>query len=162
MTTDVDLAVEPMIREFLAKATPAFGFLGEEQGGGNTPARWVLDPIDGPANFACDVPLNGISLAMVHEQHAILGVIALPFLGQRYGAADGVGAWRNGQLITAARTTALSDAIVAIGDYGTGPDAPVRNRVALALHAHLAPRAQRVRMRGDYAITDRRQHGEPC
>ncbi|MGH3867778.1 MAG: inositol monophosphatase family protein [Pseudonocardiaceae bacterium] len=152
MTTDVDLAVERMICEFLAKATPAFGFFGEEQGGGNTPTRWVLDPIDGTANFARDVPLNGISLALVHEQHAILGIIALPFLGQRYWAADGVGAWRNGQPITAARTMALSDSIVAIGDYGTGPDAPARNRVALALHAHLAPRAQRVRMLGSAAV----------
>jgi fructose-1,6-bisphosphatase/inositol monophosphatase family enzyme len=96
-TRDVDLAVERMIREFLAEATPAIGFLGEEQGGADAQTRWVLDPIDGTAKFARGLPLNGISLALVHEQHAVLAVIALPFLGQRNRAAEGLGAWRNHQ-----------------------------------------------------------------
>ncbi len=51
MTTDVDLAIERMIRKFLTKTTPTIGFLGEEEGRENTPTRWVLDPIDGTANF---------------------------------------------------------------------------------------------------------------
>ncbi|MGH3708840.1 MAG: inositol monophosphatase family protein [Pseudonocardiaceae bacterium] len=152
MMTDVDLAVERMIREFLAEATPAIGFLGEEQGGMDAQTRWVLDPIDGTANFTRALPLNGISLALVHDQHAVLGAIALPFLSQRYWAAEGLGAWRNHQPITAAHTTNLSEAIVALGDYGTGPGAPARNRVALALHAYLAPRVQRVRMLGSAAV----------
>lgn len=152
MATDVDLAVERMIREFLAQATPAIGFLGEEQGGADATTRWVLDPIDGTANFTRGLPLNGISLALVHDQHAVLGVIALPFLRQRYWAAEGLGAWRNHQPITAARTATLAEAIVALGDYGTGPGAPARNRAALALHAHLAPRVQRVRMLGSAAV----------
>lgn len=152
MVTDVDLAVERMVREFLAEATPAVGFLGEEEGGTDAETRWVLDPVDGTANFTRGLPLNGISLALVHEEHAVLGVIALPFLARRYWAAEGLGAWRNGQPIIAARTTALSDAIVAVGDYGTGPDPPSHNRAALAVHAHLAPRAQRVRMLGSAAV----------
>lgn len=77
MATDVDLAVERMIREFLAQATSAVGFQGEEEGGENTPTRWVLDPIDGTVNCARGVPLTGISLALVHEQDALLGVITL-------------------------------------------------------------------------------------
>ncbi|MGH3769312.1 MAG: inositol monophosphatase family protein [Pseudonocardiaceae bacterium] len=152
MATDVDLAVERMIREFLSQATPTVGFLGEEEGGIDAPTCWVLDPIDGTANLARGLPLNGISLALVHEQHAVLGVIALPFLGQRYWAAEGLGAWRNDQPITAAPTAILSEAIVAVGDYGTGLGAPSRNRTALALHAHLAPRVQRVRMLGSAAV----------
>lgn len=152
MITDVDLAVERMIRDFLAQATPAIGFLGEEQGGADATTCWVLDPIDGTANFTRGLPLTGISLALVHDQHAVLGVIALPFLHQRYWAAQGHGAWRNHQPITAARTATLAEAIVALGDYGTGPGAPARNRAALALHAHLAPRVQRVRMLGSAAV----------
>ncbi len=152
MATAVDLAIERMVREFLSEATPAIGFLGEEEGGADAQTRWVLDPVDGTANFARGLPLNGISLALLHEEHAALGVIALPFLDLRYWAADGLGAWRNGQPITAASTAALSEAIVAVGDYGTGPDAPARNHTALTLHAHLAPRAQRVRMLGSAAV----------
>lgn len=152
MITDVDLAVERMIGEFLAQATPAIGFLGEEHGGADESTCWVLDPLDGTANFTRGLPLNGISLALVHNHHAVLGVIALPFLHQRYWAAEGLGAWRNHQPITAARTATLAEAIVALGDYGTGPGAPSRNQVALALHTHLAPRVQRVRMLGSAAV----------
>jgi myo-inositol-1(or 4)-monophosphatase len=152
MVTDVDLAVERMIRDFLTDTTPEVPFLGEEEGGTTAPTHWVLDPIDGTANFARGIPLNGISLALVHQHQAVLGVIALPFLHQRFWAAPGFGAWRNGQPITAARTATLAEAVVAIGDYGSGPGAPERNQAALALHAYLAPRVQRVRMLGSAAV----------
>jgi myo-inositol-1(or 4)-monophosphatase len=108
MTTAVDLAVERMVREFLREATPTIGFLGEEEGGADAQTRWVLDPIDGTANFARGLPLNGVSLALLHETHAVLGVITLPFLDLRYWAADGLGAWRNCQPITAVSGTPKS------------------------------------------------------
>ncbi len=152
MVTDVDLAVEHMIRDLLADTTPTIPFLGEEEGGTPAPTQWVLDPIDGTVNFARGIPLNGISLALVHQHHAVLGVISLPFLQQRFWAAQDLGAWRNNQPITVAHTTTLAEAIVAIGDYGSGPGAGERNRAALALHAHLAPRVQRVRMLGSAAV----------
>jgi myo-inositol-1(or 4)-monophosphatase len=52
LTTDVDTAVEQLVRDFLRQHTPDVGFLGEE-GGGTDPTdgpRWILDPIDGTIN----------------------------------------------------------------------------------------------------------------
>ncbi|MBI1758163.1 MAG: inositol monophosphatase family protein [Actinobacteria bacterium] len=152
MVTDVDLAVERAIRLALHTHTPQLPVLGEEEGGQDAGTRWVLDPVDGTANFARGMPLNGISLALIHKDQPVLGVISLPFLNHRYWAATGLGAWRDGQPITAAATTDISQAIVAIGDYGTGPYAEPRNQAALALHAYLAPRVQRIRMLGSAAV----------
>jgi myo-inositol-1(or 4)-monophosphatase len=152
MVTDVDLAVEHTVRDFLIRETPAIGVLGEEEGGPDTSTRWVLDPVDGTANFTRAIPLTGISLALVHDDRAVLGVVALPLLNQRFWAADGLGSWCNGRSIHAATTTRPDEAVVAVGDYGTGPGAEDRNRIALALHAHLAPRVQRIRMLGSAAV----------
>lgn len=152
VVTDVDRAVETEVRAFLAEATPSLGFFGEEHGGHDDGIRWVLDPVDGTANHLRGLPLHAVALALVDHGRPVVAAVDLPALGRRYSAADGHGARCDGEPISAAATVALADAIVAIGDYGTGPDAPARDRTAHALHEHLAPRAGRVRMLGSAAV----------
>lgn len=154
LVSDLDVEIERLVRATLTTATPHIGFLGEEEGesGPKGPTRWVVDPIDGTVNYVHGLPLCGIAIALLHDGTPLLGVIHLPYLGRRYHAATGCGAWRDGQRIHATPATQLADVMVAIGDYGTGPDAPERNQVALALHAALAPTAQRVRMLGSAAL----------
>jgi myo-inositol-1(or 4)-monophosphatase len=153
MATAADFAIERRIRGFLAHHTPQIGFLGEEDGGTLAAGRtWVLDPIDGTANFLRAMPLHGISLALVQDGHAVAGVIAAPALHRTYWAARGLGAWRDGTRITTSTVSTLVAAMVAVGDYGTGPGAMARNQLALAVHQRLAATAQRVRMLGSAAI----------
>ncbi|MFE9968947.1 inositol monophosphatase family protein (plasmid) [Streptomyces sp. NBC_01724] len=153
MVTDVDLAIERQARDTLLHDAPGIGFFGEEEGGStDAETYWIIDPIDGTANFVRSLPLCGISLALIHHGAPVLGVINLPFFDRRYWAAQNLGAWRNGHPIHVSATRALPDAMIAIGDYGTGHDAPERNRVALSIQAHLAEYAQRVRMFGSAAV----------
>ncbi|GGV50394.1 inositol monophosphatase family protein [Streptomyces spectabilis] len=153
MVTDVDLAIERQARETLLHQAPGIGFFGEEEGGStDAETYWIIDPVDGTANFIRDLPLCGISLALVHHGVPVLGVIRLPLLNRAYWAADNLGAWRDGRRIRASDATTLPEAMIAIGDYGTGPDGPERNRVALSIQAHLAEQAQRVRMFGSAAV----------
>ena len=50
--TEADGAVERLLSERLAQAYPADGFQGEEGGRARSGSlRWVVDPIDGTANF---------------------------------------------------------------------------------------------------------------
>ena len=155
--TDVDLAVERTIRGLLAEATPGIGFLGEEEGASadtaRTPQTWALDPIDGTANYAAGSPLCAVSLALLEGGQPVLGVIDLPFLGQRYWATAGGGAFLNGELVQASvRPWRLSDAIVALGDFATDPDSTGQNNLQLRLAGLLAGRALRIRMLGSAAI----------
>ncbi|MEW1760461.1 inositol monophosphatase [Streptomyces cyaneofuscatus] len=153
MVSNVDLAIEREARQALLEGAPGIGFVGEEEGGDTGAATyWIIDPVDGTANFIRGLPLCGISLALVHHGVPVLGVIHLPLIGRRYWAAQGLGAYRDGHRISAAGTSTLPEAMIAFGDYGTGPDGPHRNRVALAIQAHLAEKAQRVRMLGSAAV----------
>ncbi|WP_229399569.1 inositol monophosphatase family protein [Micromonospora okii] len=153
LASQLDFIIERELRAYLLDATPGIGFLGEEEGStGPVEIRWVLDPIDGTANFVRGIPLCAVSLGLLHRDVAVLGVIELPFLGSRYAAARGDGAHLNGQPISASTTGELSEAIVAIGDYAVGAKAAARNRLRLALTARLAEEAQRVRMTGSAAL----------
>ncbi|MFG2009880.1 inositol monophosphatase family protein [Micromonospora sp. NPDC048868] len=153
MASALDYEIERSVCELLRIATPDIGFLGEEDGiSGSGELQWVLDPIDGTANFVRGIPLCAVSLGLLHNGEAVLGVIELPFLGNRYAAAQGGGATVDGKPIRVSRTSRLSEAIVAIGDYAVGEDAAAKNRLRLALTARLAESVQRVRMTGSAAL----------
>ncbi|MEW2385433.1 inositol monophosphatase family protein [Micromonospora sp. NPDC047707] len=151
--SDLDYAIERDVRAFLREETPEIGFLGEEEGQtGSAEMRWVLDPIDGTANFIRGLPMCAVSLALVRGDEAVLGAIDVPLLATRYTATRDGGAYANGQRITTSATTRLREAMVAIGDYAVGPGAESRNNVRLALTTRLAAEAQRVRMTGSAAL----------
>lgn len=60
VVTDLDIAIGRRTRDFLRERTPAIGFLGEEEGGDTGPGlRWILDPVDGTANFIRGLPMTG-------------------------------------------------------------------------------------------------------
>lgn len=105
--TETDGAVEAHIRARLAEAFPEDGFLGEETGGAPGPALWVVDPIDGTANFARGIPHFCISIAFVANGEVQLGAIANPALGEVHFARRGHGAFRNGRPIRVASTTGI-------------------------------------------------------
>lgn len=156
MATAMDFEIERRVRAFLAEATPEFGFLGEEEGQSGLPGAdrpfWVLDPIDGTANFTHGLPLYAVSLGLVEGEQSTVAVVDVPGMNERFEATKGGGARLNGSPIRASQTSHLSEAVVAIGDYAVGANAAERNRPRLALTAVLAERVQRVRMLGSAAI----------
>lgn len=153
MVTDVDLAVEDAVREFLARETPEIGILGEERGHeGDKELWWALDPVDGTANFARGIPLCGVSLGLVEGRKSTVAAISLPFLDVTYTAVEGQGAFVGEERLEASKATELSDAIVSIGDFAVGEGADVKNRVRMALLAELGGRVQRIRFLGSAAI----------
>lgn len=113
--TETDAASEAHIRQKIAAAFPDDSFFGEE-GGGNIRERvWVVDPIDGTANFARGIPHFCISIGYVEDNVAKLGAIYNPALDELYFCRAGEGATRNGQPISAARTDRFDRATVELG-----------------------------------------------
>jgi myo-inositol-1(or 4)-monophosphatase len=155
LVSDVDIAIEREVRALLEQATPGIGFLGEEEGlTGDSHAGWLwtLDPIDGTSNFAHGIPLCATSLALLHDGNPVLAVIEAPFLGQRYHAVQGQGAYTGDHQLTASTARHLRDAVVSVGDYATGPGADRLNEMRLAVTVQLAPRVHRLRMIGTAAL----------
>jgi myo-inositol-1(or 4)-monophosphatase len=155
LVSDIDLAVEHAIRDYLKEATPEAGFLGEEEGrsgDAGTAWLWTLDPVDGTSNFTHGLPLCATSLALLHEGHPVLAVIDAPLLNQRYHAIEGHGAFSGTRRLRASTISRLRDAIVAIGDYAVGDEAASKNELRLAATIQLAPRVHRIRMLGTAAL----------
>lgn len=113
-----DEEAEQTTRSILAKARPAYGFLGEEGGvfGGSDDANtWIVDPLDGTTNFLFAAPLWAVNIALQREGHVIAGVTYLPALGEMFVAETGKGAWLNGQQIRVSKRDKLIDAVLACG-----------------------------------------------
>lgn len=92
--TDADQAVERAIREGLAEARPEDGILGEEYGAeGSTQRQWIIDPIDGTANFLRGVPIWASLISLAVDGVPVVGVVSAPALGKRWWATTGGGAW---------------------------------------------------------------------
>lgn len=106
--TETDGQVEAHIRARIADAFPEDGFLGEESGGEPGAQAWVVDPIDGTANFARSIPHFCISIAFVANDEVQLGAIVNPVLDETYFARLGQGARMNGQPISVSATTEIS------------------------------------------------------
>lgn len=106
--TEADAAVETLIREAIAAKFPGDHVLGEEGGGGVGRFTWVIDPIDGTANFARGVAHFCVSIAFAIDGRTELGAIVQPMSGESWIARRGAGAWLNGARI-AVRATASSD-----------------------------------------------------
>ena len=92
--TEADLAVERAIRARIAEARPDDGILGEEFGTeGDAARRWIIDPIDGTANFLRGVPVWGTLIALAVDGVPVLGVASSPAMGRRWWAVTGGGAY---------------------------------------------------------------------
>jgi myo-inositol-1(or 4)-monophosphatase len=113
--TATDLAVERLLRESIARQFPDDALLGEEQGGRIGDHTWVMDPIDGTANFARGIPHFCVVLAFVSQRQTQFGIIYDPIHDELFVARQGQGATRNGVPIRVASTADFSVANLELG-----------------------------------------------
>ncbi len=113
--TETDLAVEKLLRERIAAEYAQDSILGEEGGGEVNGGTWILDPIDGTANFARGIPHFCIVIAFVYNNVTEFGVIYDPVHDELYSAKKNQGAWLNKQAIASATTSDFSAANLELG-----------------------------------------------
>ncbi|PYY45515.1 inositol monophosphatase family protein [Curtobacterium sp. MCBD17_023] len=115
--TDADQAVERALRERLAAERPEDVFLGEETTADTGEEavsaghrQWVVDPIDGTANYLRGVPVWATLIALAVDGRPVLGVVSAPALGKRWWAAAGLGAHSFDGPLHVSGVAALGDA----------------------------------------------------
>lgn len=102
-----DRRAEETIRSELARVFPEDGFLGEETGGDTSAAGfWVVDPIDGTANYIRGLRHWGVSIAFVSGGAVRLGCVYDATSDGVYSAIAGRGAFCDGRPV---RASTLSD-----------------------------------------------------
>jgi fructose-1,6-bisphosphatase/inositol monophosphatase family enzyme len=97
LVTTADVETERNFRNLIQERFPDMGILGEELGMTNESAnmRWVIDPIDGTAEFARHLPVYGCIIGLHYKELPLLGVIDHQAMGIRCHGAYGLGAFAN-------------------------------------------------------------------
>jgi myo-inositol-1(or 4)-monophosphatase len=113
--SEADAAVERLLARRLAEAFPEDHFLGEEEGGEVGDQVWVVDPIDGTANFVRGVARFCVSVAFVLGGRVQLGAIFSPVTNELYLARRGHGANLNGAPLRVAATDQVERASIEVG-----------------------------------------------
>ena len=94
--TDADRSVEQALKDVLADKRPNDALIGEEYGSTDAAAgsnrTWIIDPIDGTANYMRGVPVWATLIALAVDGKPVLSVVSAPALGRRWWAAPEVGA----------------------------------------------------------------------
>jgi myo-inositol-1(or 4)-monophosphatase len=112
--SDTDTGSERAVRAALLAAAPDIPVVGEEEGGDHAALGWLVDPLDGTANFLHRFPVVGVSIALVEDGVPIVAVVDAPLLGDTYTARRGGGAWCNDERLEIS-DRAIDEAIVATG-----------------------------------------------
>ena len=101
VVTSSDLAVQHYLTGKLSEVLPGSGFFCEEEDLRETREEyvWIIDPIDGTANYARGLADCCISVALERRGELQLGVVYSPARGELYHAVRGQGASCNGKTI---------------------------------------------------------------
>ncbi|WP_420852840.1 3'(2'),5'-bisphosphate nucleotidase CysQ [Sphingomonas panacis] len=114
--SDIDLEVNALLHARLSALDPEAGWLSEETA--DSAARlscsrlWVVDPIDGTRDYLRGRPGWSVSVALIEDGAAMIGVLDAPARGEIWRAVRGGGAWRNGVALQASDRTDLVGARV--------------------------------------------------
>lgn len=118
--SDVDRAVETLIREAISKAFPSDSVLGEEFGisepaSDSDGGTWVIDPIDGTDCFVFGIPAWCVAIAWVHGDETRIGVVYDAVHDEMFTAVRGRGAFVDGVQITASNAHDSRAGLIGIG-----------------------------------------------
>jgi fructose-1,6-bisphosphatase/inositol monophosphatase family enzyme len=150
--TEADLASEEAALYILEAEYPDHRVLAEE----NTRSvadwdrgwLWVVDPLDGTANFARGIPTFAFNVALCLDGEPVLGLTYQPVTGDEFFAQRGNGLFVNGLPSRVSQAATLKDALMGIGlgyDYN-------RSKKALHLLADLWPGVLTIQNIGSAAL----------
>lgn len=115
LVTEFDHASEKLIMAFLSDHFPDHSFLCEESGHTmkeDTDYCWVVDPLDGTVNFAHNIPLFCVSIALAKGNEVICGVIYEPITEELFAVEKNMGVYLNGQPIKVSQTKNLEHSFI--------------------------------------------------
>lgn len=124
----IDRDVERRIVHTVQARHPSHAVLSETSGlhgSAEDPVVWIVDPLVGSGNYAIDLELFGVSIAVQSSGRTVVGVVHDSVSGRTCSAVDGQGAWLEGSRLHVRETRPLADATVSwLGDR-----APARDRL---------------------------------
>ncbi len=110
--TVADRETEIAMREVIKQNYPLHSITGEEGDDliGPEPYTWTMDPIDGTKSFITGNPLFGTLLCLSEDSKALLGVIDIPILKERWVGISNQGTTYNNKPCRVSENKVLSEA----------------------------------------------------
>ena len=114
---EADISAEKLIKAILSEES-AFPILAEESGKsvddlGST--FWVVDPLDGTANYSRDIPICCVSIALIKDLEPVMGVIYDFNNNDLYEGSIFQPALLNGNALNVSTISKASDGILVTG-----------------------------------------------
>ena len=103
IVTSTDLKIQQFLCKQLKMLIPDCGFICEEENINDSQNKefvWVIDPIDGTTNYARGISESCISVALMHNNEVVIGVVYNPNKDEMFSARKGGGALLNGEPIS--------------------------------------------------------------
>ena len=148
--TDVDRVAERRIIDTIRRSHPDHAFLAEESGAhGRSDFEWIVDPLDGTANFIHGFPHVAVSIGVRHRGRLEHGVVFDPLRQELFTTSRGSGARLNERRIRVATKSSLKGALLG-GGFVTREIDGLESHLA-ALKALMSSSAQ-VRRSGSAAL----------
>ncbi len=119
LVTDADLASQRAIEQLLMGRFPQHAFMGEEsteeqrqQAVASGKPTWVVDPLDGTANYAHGMLGFSVSIALIDGNQPRIGVVYDPMSDVMYTAEQSGQVSKNGKPIRVSGCAQISPAMV--------------------------------------------------
>lgn len=112
----VDKGAEEIIVQGLRALTPEAGYITEEDtiNEESKDWTWIIDPLDGTTNFLMGIPHFAVSVALMHKNEIVLGIVKEVSSGEMFHAVKGEGAYLNYNPISVT-SSPIDEVIVATG-----------------------------------------------
>lgn len=130
LVTEADHDSESEIIGLIGEAFPEHSILSEESGfSGHTKSDylWAIDPLDGTTNYTHQIPMTAISIALLHHNKPVLGVVYNPFNKEFFKGYEGGGAYLNDTRIMVSKVPTLDKSLLATGFAYDRRDTPDNN-----------------------------------
>lgn len=152
VVTDVDKASEALIVSIIRESFPDDYILAEESGlleSKDAKRRWLIDPLDGTANFAHSYPFFCVSIALEVSGVVQLGVVYNPLSDELFWAQRGRGAFLSDRPIKVSSSRSLAVALLATG---FPPDTKTAKHTNIPQFAKITDLSYGVRRDGSAAL----------
>ena len=114
--TEIDRAAEQRIIDTIRKSYPGHAILAEESGAhGRNDFEWIIDPLDGTANFMHGFPHVAVSIAVRHRDRIEHGVVFDPLRQELFTASRGSGGRIGDRRLRVAARSNLKGAMIGSG-----------------------------------------------
>jgi len=116
VVTEVDHLSEALILDAIREAFPDDGIVAEESGGsgGRNGRVWLVDPLDGTVNYANGIPVFCVSIGLVVDGQASVGVVRDPIRTETFAATTDGPATLDARPIRVSDKALLSDYVVSL------------------------------------------------